>query len=155
MNNFSKWIVRFCGIALFLCLFAGIMVTGSSSTHAQTQRVLGSSTNHGITLKINHYAIIHNGRRIRVSYTIRSTSRHPRRNLHGRLMETPYIWIGDTLIRGDHEKDRKIGDHVYKGVVEASLHQYRSAEEPHMSFRTYSILNQEGKWKIDFVLKNT
>lgn len=143
-----KWAVRISAIAVFI---AGLAVAGSTGAYAQ--KVLGTASDDGITLTVNSCSIVNQGQKLKVGYTIHTSAGYPQKK-RGRLMQTPHIWIGDTLVRGDFDRHRKIGPHSYKGVVTASLHQYRS-EEPHMSFNTYSILNQKGSWKVDFVLENS
>jgi hypothetical protein len=124
-----------------------------ASAETVSNQGLGSAEDNGIRLTIDGYSIIDHGQKIRLHYTIQSIS-----DVHvdphaSSLMESPHIWIEHTLVRENFDSFKKVGEHEYKGMIEAQLHQYRP-ENPHMTFKTHAIFNQKGQWTIRFILNN-
>ena len=152
MRNLSKYTVRFSGIALFICLLISFASPALTSAESLNQG-LGSAEDNGIKLTINSYSIVNHGQNIRLYYTIHSNSTIEVNPHATSLMESPHIWIEHTLVRENSDTFKKVGNNLYKGTIEAQLHQYRP-ENPHMTFKTHGILNQKGQWTIRFILNN-
>jgi hypothetical protein len=152
MRNLTKYTVRFRAIAFFLCLLIGFASPALTSAESLNQG-LGSAEDNGIKLTLNGYSIVNHGHTIRLNYTIHSNSNIQVDPYAKSLMASPHIWIEHTLVRENSDTFKKVGNNLYKGTIEAQLHQYRP-ENPHMTFKTHGILNQKGQWTIRFILNN-
>ena len=152
MRNLSKYTVRFSGVALFICLLIGFASPALTSAESLNQG-LGSVEDNGITLTLNGYSIVNHGHTMRLNYTIQSNSNIQVDPNAKSLMASPHIWIEHTLVRENSDTFKKVGNNLYKGTIEAQLHQYRP-ENPQLTFKTDGILNQKGQWTIRFVLNN-
>lgn len=150
MKSFPKSTVGI-SIVLLFSLLVGLTFVSPAGAKAESEKVVGSAKDKGITLTINDYSIIKDGQGIMVHYTVQSRSGH-QMDKNASLMERPDIFIGDTLVHGNAVKHKKIGKQEYAGTVEVDLPQYRPAES-NVRFNTDAILNQEGQWTIDFKVK--
>lgn len=146
MKSFSKLTVRATGFVLLFCLLAGMAFVSPINTKAQ----IGSAHDKGITITIDHVSRIDHGKRLKVDYTVQS-SRQVNQNA-GSPIENPHIWFGDSMVRGHSVFSKKTGPNIYKGTIVSPLHQY-STPGDQVTFYTYSILNQRGRWKVQFYLQ--
>ncbi|MFC4619525.1 hypothetical protein ACFO4N_12460 [Camelliibacillus cellulosilyticus] len=149
MNRFLTFTACVGGFGLLCCML--FFLTFSSPNGAKAQ--IGSAVDHGIWLTIDGVSRFDHGQRLRVDYTITAPSNRQGSNRSpGNLMESPHIWLGNTLVRGNTVSYKKISPNKYRGTVVAQLHQYRT-HGARVTFYTYSLLNQRGSWKIDFYLE--
>jgi hypothetical protein len=153
LKDFSKFTVPISRVALLFCLLVGLGSHHLVSAESESNQGLGSAEDNGIRLTIDGYSIINHGQNIRLYYTILSNSDVQVDPHATSLMQSPHIWIEHTLVRENFDSYKKVGEHEYKGTIEAQLHQYRP-ENPHMIFKTHAIFNQKGQWTIRFILNN-
>ena len=148
MKSFSKFPVRVSGFALLFCLLVSMAFLNPNHTKAQ----VGSAQDKGIMLTIDNVARFDHGQRLRVDYTIHSPANASVSKNVGSPMESPHIWLGNTMVRGYSVSYKKTSPTTYKGTIVAQLHQYRP-QGAQVTFYTYSILNERGRWKIQFYLE--
>ncbi|ULT57220.1 hypothetical protein L1999_00855 [Neobacillus drentensis] len=152
MRKLLNYTVRFIGAALCISLVFGF--ASPTLTNAQSSIGLGSSEDNGIRLTINDYSIINHGQDIQLHYTINTNSNIQVSSNTKSLIENPYIWIGNTLVREESESFKKVSKNEYRGTIIAQMHHYRT-DNSKMSFHTHGILNQKGQWTVDFMLKSS
>ncbi|HET7578599.1 MAG TPA: hypothetical protein VFK33_04885 [Bacillales bacterium] len=148
--NVSRFTVQVSAFVLYLSLFVGLTFTHPTGAAAQTNKIMGSATDNGITLTINGYSFINNGQGVKLYYTIQSTS--SRGAAAKNLMAKPDILIGDNLLHGTNEQHQKISPQKYTGTINVRLPDYRHVPS-YVEFNTYGILNQRGQWTVDFTIK--
>src|SRR4051794_17137121 len=124
MRKLPNYTVRFIGAALCISLIFGF--ARPTLTNAQSSIGLGSSEDNGIRLTINDYSIINHGQDIQLHYTINSKSNIQVSSNTKSLIENPYIWIGNTLVREESESFKKVSNNEYRGTIIAQMHHYRT-----------------------------